>query len=187
MMAHDQASGAQKKTSIRRFDITDKSYWPGKALQTSAQCRPRCAARWPGSATSRGRGAAPTTQQATFVLTLLRLGWSAQSARHLTTHNGTKIDVLAVAPKTVGFWVDQASLLVRQLCTLKSLQGSWEAIRPLLVSGKLEGWSLWHRNVLVKLVSRGIWTQERLARLRRGRRQLPVVQRWTRHHVPPLL
>ena len=35
-----------------------------------------------------------------------------------------------------------------------------------LVSGKLEGWSLWHRNVLVKLVSRGIWTQERLARLR---------------------
>ena len=39
----------------------------------------------------------------------------------------------------------------------------WEAIRPLLVSG---GWSLWHRNVLVKLVSRGIWTQERLARLR---------------------
>ena len=40
------------------------------------------------------------------------------------------------------------------------------AIRPLLVSGKLEGWSLWNRNVLFKLVSRGIWTQDRLSRLR---------------------
>ena len=37
---------------------------------------------------------------------------------------------------------------------------------PPVVSGKLEGWSLWHRNVLVKLVSRRVWTQERLARLR---------------------
>ena len=52
-----------------------------------------------------------TDAAATFVLTLLRLGWSAQSARHLTTHKGTAIDLLAVAPKTVGFWVDQASLL----------------------------------------------------------------------------
>ena len=52
-----------------------------------------------------------TDAAATFVLTLLRLGWSAQSARHLTTHDGTKIDLLAVAPKTVGFWVDQASLV----------------------------------------------------------------------------
>ena len=57
--------------------------------------------------------------------------------------------------------------VVGQLCTLLA-KGPlfWDAIRPLLVSGKLEGWSLWHRNVLVKLVSRGIWTQERLARLR---------------------
>ena len=47
-----------------------------------------------------------TDAAATFVLTLLRLGWSAQSARHLTTHDGTTLDVLAVAPKTVGFWVD---------------------------------------------------------------------------------
>ena len=34
-----------------------------------------------------------TDAAATFVLTLLRLGWSAQSARHLTTHDGTKIDL----------------------------------------------------------------------------------------------
>ena len=42
----------------------------------------------------------------------------------------------------------------------------WEAIRPPLVSGKFQEWSLWHRNVLVKLVSRDIWTQDRLSRLR---------------------
>ena len=110
-----------------------------------------------------------TDAAATFVLTLLRLGWSAQSARHLTTHDGNKIDLLAVAPKTVGFWVDQASLLWSDSSAhWNQSKGPlfWEAIRPLLVSGKLEGWSLWHRNVLVKRVSRGIWTQERLARLR---------------------
>ena len=110
-----------------------------------------------------------TDAAATFVLTLLRLGWSAQLARHLTTHDGTKIDLLAVAPKTVGYWVDQASLLWSDSSAHSNQSKGplfWEAIRPLLVSGKLEGWSLWHRNVLVKLVSRGIWTQERLARLR---------------------
>ena len=110
-----------------------------------------------------------TDAAATFVLILLRLGWSAQSARHLTTHDDTKIDFLAVAPKTVGYWVDQASLLWSDSSAhWNQSKGPlfWEAIRPLLVSGKLEGWSLWHRNVLVKLVSRGIWTQERLARLR---------------------
>ena len=107
-----------------------------------------------------------TDAAATFVLTLLRLGWSAQSARHLTSHNGTKIDLLAVAPKTVGIWLDHVS----PLWSDSSAHWNplfWEAIKPLLVSGKLEGRSLWHRNVLVKLVSRGIWTQERVARLRR--------------------
>ena len=74
-----------------------------------------------------------------------------------------------MAPKTVGYWVDQASLSWSDSSAhWNQSKGPlfWEAIRPLLVSGKLEGWSLWHRNVLVKLVSRGIWTQERLARLR---------------------
>ena len=140
----------------------------GKAPPTSTPCRPRCAAHWPGSVVSSGRCGA-TDAAATFVLTLLRLGWSAQSARHLTTHDGTKIDLLAVAPKTVGFWVDQASLLWSDSSAHSNQSKGplfWEAIRPLLVSGKLEGWSHWHRNVLVKLVSRGIWTQERLVRLR---------------------
>ena len=110
-----------------------------------------------------------TDTAATFVLTLLRLGWSAQSARLLTTHDGTNIDLLAVAPKMVGLWVDQASLMSSDSSAhWNHSKGPlfWEAVGSLLVSGKLEVWSLWHRNVLVKLVSRGIWTQERLSRLR---------------------
>ena len=51
--------------------------------------------------------------------------------------------------------------MVRQFCTAGHFRRA-----TFLVSGKLERWSLWHRNVLVKQVSRGIWTQERLARLR---------------------
>ena len=57
-----------QKTSIRPFDMVDKSSWLGqrefgKALQTSTPCRPRCAALWPGSVVSSGRGAAPPTRQ----------------------------------------------------------------------------------------------------------------------------
>ena len=80
-----------------------------------------------------------TDAAATFVLTLLRLGWSAQSARHLTTHDG-----VAMVPKTVGIWVDQASLLWSgSSAHLNHSKGPLfkGAIRPLLVSGKLEGHS----------------------------------------------
>ena len=101
---------------------------------------------------------------------LFKRPWcGATDARRLTTHDGTKIDLLAVAPKTVGFWVDQASLLWPvSSARWNTSKGTlfWEAIRPVLVAGKLEGWSLWHRNVLVKLVSRGICSKERLSRLR---------------------
>ena len=56
------------KTSTRHFDITDWSPWLGrlefgKALQTSTPCRLRCAAPWPGSVISRGRGAEQRTQR----------------------------------------------------------------------------------------------------------------------------
>ena len=34
----------------------------------------------------------------TFVLTLVRLGWSARSARHLVIRSGTTMDLLGVAP-----------------------------------------------------------------------------------------
>ena len=104
-----------------------------------------------------------TDAAATFVLTLP--GWTAHSAGHLTTHEGTTIGLLAVAPLTVGFWVDQAILIwsdssAHWVCSKGPL--CWSAIRPLLTAGKLERWTLWHRNVLVKLVWRGIWTQDRL-------------------------
>ena len=62
----------------------------GRAARLGGQAQP------PQAAVVRRNAAA------TFVLTLLRLGWSAQSARHLTTHDGTKIDLLAVAPETGG-------------------------------------------------------------------------------------
>ena len=110
-----------------------------------------------------------TDAAASFVLTLLRLGWSAQSARHLATHDGTKVDLLGIAPQTVGYWVDQATLVwTNRYAHWGNSKGPlfWQTIRPLLASGKLEGWSLSHRNVLVKLVSHGIWTQDRISRLR---------------------
>ena len=50
-----------------------------------------------------------TDAAATFVFTLLRLGWR-RSLRG-TSQDGTEIDFLAVAPKMVSFWMDQASLL----------------------------------------------------------------------------
>ena len=56
------------KTSTLLFDIIDWSSWLGrrefgKALQTSTPCRPRCAAPWPGSVVSSGRGAEQRTQR----------------------------------------------------------------------------------------------------------------------------
>ena len=79
------------------FDITDKSCWLGRQESEAAL-------RGPTARLSRlKRSWCATDAAATFVLTLLRLGWSAQSARHLTTHDGTTIDLLAAAPKTLGF------------------------------------------------------------------------------------
>ena len=115
MLAHAQATG--QRTSTRRFGITAKWCWrgrreSGKARQISTRCRLRCVDRSARLSRLKRPLSAATDAAATFVLTLLRLGWSAQSARHLTTHSGTKIDLMAVAPKTVGFWVDQASFFV---------------------------------------------------------------------------
>ena len=119
----------ERGTSIRLFDITDKLCWlgrreSGKALQTSTQCRQRCAALWPGSARSSGCGAARPMRQPPSCSRYF--GWAgARSLRGTpSTHNGTKIDLLAVAPKTVDIWVDQ-------LCTLEYLPKGplfWEAI-----------------------------------------------------------
>ena len=186
-----------KETSVGPFDIVDKSCAGlgdrqfGRALPGLDTMR----AAMRGSLARLSHLERPwcgaTDAVATFVLTLLRLGWSAQSARHLTSHSGTKIDLLAVAPKTVGIWVDQASLLWSDSpAHWNQSKGPlfWEAIRPLLVSGKMDG--------LVTLASeragqaglaRHLDPGEACAAQGRGRRQLPAMQRRTRHHAPPLL
>ena len=167
MMAHAQAAWAKNiDVAFRHHRKVVLAWatgvWDGvpdldtmQAALRGSIARPSCLKRpWCGA----------TEAAATFVLTLLRLGWSAQSARHLTTHDGTTIDRLAVAPKTVGFSVDQASLMWSDSSAhWDKSEGPlfWGAVRPLLVSGWLEEWSLWHRNVVVKLVSCGIWTQDR--------------------------
>ena len=137
--------------------------------------RPRhhagCTARLPGQAQSSQAAVVRRNGRSGHLSCSRSCGCAgARSPRDTSlTHDGTKIDLLAVAPKTVGYWVDQASLLWSDSSARWNQSKGplfWEATRPLLVSGKMEGWSLWHQNVLVKLVSRGIWTQERLARLR---------------------
>ena len=104
MMAHAQAAGAKNADPAFRHHRQVVLAWAtgvwegtpdldtmqaalgGFVARLSHLKRPWCGA---------------TDAAATFVLTLLRLGWSAQAARHLTTHDGTKIDLLAVGPKTV--------------------------------------------------------------------------------------
>ena len=161
------------KTSTLPFDITDWSSWLGrrefgKALQTSTPCRLRCAAPWPGSVVSSGRGAAQRTLR--LPLCSRSCAWAGARSQRGTSRPTT-------APRSTSWRLrpkQWASGWTRHsFCGLTALHTGispralfWEATIPLQVSGKLEGWSLWHRNVLVKLVSRGIWTQERLARLR---------------------
>ena len=112
MLAIAHATGAKSIDPAFRhrrqvIGMGDREY----GSQIWSPCRLRCEESLPGSAASRGVGAGATDAAAIFVLTLLRLGWSAQSARHLSTHDGTKVDLLGVAPQTVDFWVDQATLI----------------------------------------------------------------------------
>ena len=124
----------------------------GRHSRPGCKCRQRCAALWPGSARSSGRGAAPPTRQPPSCSRCY--GWTGARSLRGTTHDGTKIDLLAVAPKTVGFWVDEASLMWSDSSAhWNTSKGPLflEAIRPLLVAGKLEGchcgtatcWSSW--------------------------------------------
>ena len=112
------------------------------------------------------------------MFTLLRLGWSPQSARHLAIHDGTKLDLLGVSPQTVGFWVDQVTLVwsdssahsgtskahfsARQSDPYSRLV-EWRADRH----GTSMCWSSWRLH--------GVWTQHRLSRLRGlGGQSLPA-------------
>ena len=164
----------RQRTSFLLFVITDKWCWPGRlgfgrACRTSTPCRPRCEVPLPGSAASRGRGAAPRMRLPPSGSRCC--GWAGVLSRH-----GTSPPTMARRsiswqwrPRRWGFWVDQASLMWSDSSgTIQKDHFSGE-LPSRFVSGKLEGWSLWRRNVLVKLVSRCIWTQDRLARLRGGK------------------
>ena len=113
-----------RRTSILLFVITDKLCWPGRqvfgrACRTSTPCRPRCEVPLPGSSASRGRLCGATDEAATFVLTLVRLGWSAQSARHLTTPRRHDYRSAIGGSEDCGFLGPPGFAgVVRQLCTL---------------------------------------------------------------------
>ena len=130
-----------------------------------------------------------TDAAATFVLTLLRLGWSAQSARHLTTHDGTKIDLLGEAPQTVGFWVDQATLVWTDssshwgkskgqlfLAGNPTLAGLWELGRMFPLAPQLAGQGG---------LSRHLDAGPAFPTSRLGRQPLPALSRRPWHHVSP--
>ena len=121
----------------------------------------------------------------------LAAGWSAQSARHLTCHNGTKIYFFGSGAQDGGCLGGPGiPSVVRQLCTLEPVQGS-----ALLGSHQATP-CCWQAGGLVTLASeragqaglaRHLDPGEACAAQGRGRRQLPAMQRRTRHHVPPLL
>ena len=107
MIAHAQAAGS--KSIDRRSVTTDKLCWSGRpefgrACPTSTPCRRRCEGRWPGVVRRQRRSSYLRAHAAAA-------GLERTVRKALTAHNGTKIDLLAVVPKTVGFWVDQASLM----------------------------------------------------------------------------
>ena len=131
---------------------------------TSTPCRPRCG----GSAASRGRGAAPRTRQQPSCSPCC--GWAG-----VHSLPGTSPPTMARRStcsqwhrRLWAFWVDQASLTWSDSSAhCDNSKAAFLGTSGLcLLLGKLKGWSLWHRNVLVKLVSRGAWTQDRLSRLR---------------------
>ena len=123
-----------------------------------------------------------TDAAATFVLALLRLGFErpvGQASHFPQWHEDRPPGSGAEDGGHLGG--PGFPFVVRQLCALEPVQGP-------AVLGSREA-TPFLGNVLVKLVSRGIWTQERFARLGSvddGSCQL-CVQRTTRHHVPPLL
>ena len=153
-----------QRTSTRGSDITDKWCWLGMERHARPRHNAGGQARPPQAAVVRRH-----RRGGHFRAHALAAGLERAVGEAPHHHDGTKIDLLAVAPKTVGFWVNQASLLWSDSSAhWNHSKGPhfWEAIRPPLVF-QVGGWSLWHRNVLVRLVSLGIWTQERFARLRR--------------------
>eukprot|EP00973_Karenia_brevis_P014925 2037131-Karenia_brevis.AAC.1 len=95
-----------------------------------------------------------------FLLTLERIGWTAESARILITHEGRKLDLLKLAPKAIGRLV----MFATQSWTERPALGGgadaqifWQAYRPLLKRHVAGIWTVHHQRVAVKLVSNGQW------------------------------
>ena len=103
----------------------------------------------------------------TFVVALAE----AVRRRRAIIHDGTAIDLLAVAPKTaVAWWIGQFTVLqtyssVKQRSEVPPIY--WKAPRHLLLARRLESWSCWQRHV-VKLASEVTWARQEL-RNRLGR------------------
>ena len=94
VMAHAQAAGAKNVDPAFRHHqqvilAWETGVWEGTPDLDTMQAALRSALAWLSHL--KGSWCGATDAAATFVLTLLRLRWSAQSARHLTTHDGTKI------------------------------------------------------------------------------------------------
>ena len=93
--------GGGQRTSIQPSDIIDKWCWPGrlefgKALQTSTPCRRRCEVPLPGSDHLKRPWCGATDAAATFAA--VGLERTVREAHH-HTHDGTTLDLFAVAPK----------------------------------------------------------------------------------------
>jgi hypothetical protein len=91
-----------------------------------------------------------------FLLTLARIGWSADSARYIRTHDGGRLDLLSLAPKVV---VKLAKAATQAWSEKKALGGAddsvmfWKAFAKLRKVG--DSWTAHHAKVAVKVLANG--------------------------------
>ena len=149
-----QCSGLEKGRVQLQFSVTtaqSSSLGPkrcGTSTQSSTRCRRRFEVRRRGGKLKRPWEAA-MYPGATFFLTLARLGWSANAARHLVIHNDRWTCWRLRRRQLRGGWkrhcfFGQTHLLVT---------------RPLFSTGSLQEWTHWHQSVVVELATQGAWTQ----------------------------
>ena len=183
MMAHAQASDIDPAFRHQVVLAWPTGVWegvPDPRHQAGCAAWCHCQAQPPQAAVMRRHGRGSHLRAHAFAVGLER---TVSEAPH---HDGTTIDLLAVAPKTVVFFVDQASLLWSDSSAhWNHSKGPlfWEAVRPLLVAERLEGCRHGIANLLVKLVSGGTGSGLRGS----GQRTTTAASFATRVHVPPLL
>ena len=114
--------------------------------------------------------------------------WLERSVSHPTTHNGTKIDLLGVAPQTVGF--DQVTLV------WTDRSAHWGNSKAAFLAGNPSLADLWETGRMVPLAPkrarqvgfpRHLDTGQALQTSGLGRQLLPTMPRRARHDVSPLL